>query len=148
MDVLLKFFFLSEAGAKLSHLCETNETFCRRPDQISWNLLYFDFGVGVEKGEQECLDCFCSVFNILRQLTQPPTFCTHSHICNHRWVKEKKPSLTSTHNHLRYWFDPYAFASFEEHPIKAVIQILHKCTHITGGEYACFCTQTPRCSCA
>lgn len=51
-----------------------------RPDQISWNLLYFDLGVGAGgAGEAECLDCFCSVFNILRQLTQPPpASCTHT----------------------------------------------------------------------
>lgn len=42
----------SECGAQQS-FCETNETFCSRPDQISWNLLYFDLGVGAgELGER------------------------------------------------------------------------------------------------
>lgn len=37
------------------------------------------------KRESECLDCFCSVFNILRQLTQPPASCAHTKY-DHRWV--------------------------------------------------------------
>lgn len=54
-------------------------------DLIRFPGIYCTWVLVQSKRERECLDCFCSVFNILRQLTKPPASCTHTKY-DHRWV--------------------------------------------------------------